>query len=308
MDHKSRQVVLGLRVHEVVAEVDPVNCHPPTVEISPLPAPLPGPPAIQFDTSSSFLTDQAFETRDALLKWVREVAARFAVVIVNSDYGDGKRKQKLILGYERGGAYKRTSKKIKFEETGTRKCGCLFNDIHNHELDKELDRHLVQGRLKPEELKLVAELTRNLVPPRNILSTLKERTPNNVTNKKQIYNAHHRLRMKERGPRNEMQHFLHCLEQKKYVFKYRSNDDDSTTVKDIFFAHPTSVALFNTFSSVLLMNSTYKTNRYGMPLFEMVGATSTDMTFNVAFVFMSNEKEENFTWTLQQYRSLFSNT
>jgi hypothetical protein len=74
--------------------------------------------------------------------------------------------------------------------------------------------HLVAGRLKPEEMKLVAELARNLVLPRNIMSTSKERAPDNVTNKKQIYNARHRLKMKERGPRNEMQHFLHCLEQK----------------------------------------------------------------------------------------------
>jgi hypothetical protein len=129
MDHESRQVVLGLRVHEVVAEVDLVNCHPPTVEIShPPPAPPPAPPAIQFDTSSSFLTNQAFKTRDDLLKWARDIAAtfRFAVVIVNSDYGDGKRKHELVLGCERGGAYKQTSKKIKFEDTGTRKCGCPF--------------------------------------------------------------------------------------------------------------------------------------------------------------------------------------
>jgi hypothetical protein len=138
MDHKSRQVVLGFCVHEVMADVDPVNFHPPgqappALPAPPLPAAPPapptiGPPAIQFDTSSSFLTDQAFETRDALLKWVREVVAglKFAIVIVNSDYGDGKRKQKLVLGCERGGAYKRTSKKIKFEETRTRKCGCPF--------------------------------------------------------------------------------------------------------------------------------------------------------------------------------------
>ncbi|KAK2422299.1 protein FAR1-RELATED SEQUENCE [Trifolium repens] len=177
MDHKSRQVVLGLRVHEVVADVDPVNFHPPDQAPPALPAPPPappaiGPPAIHFDSSSSFLTDQAFETRDALLKWVREqaVGLRFAIVIVNSDYGDGKRNQKLVLGCERGGAYKRTSKKIKFEEMETRKCGCPFrlhgyfynttkdwhfsvvNGIHNHEFDKELDGHLVQGQLKPEEM------------------------------------------------------------------------------------------------------------------------------------------------------------
>ncbi|KAK2369948.1 protein FAR1-RELATED SEQUENCE [Trifolium repens] len=336
VDHKSKQLVLGLGVYEVVADVNPINFHQPeeaplALPAPPLPAPPPappaiGPPAIHFDSSSSFLTDQAFETRDALLKWVRDVAAglKFAVVIVNSDYGDGNRKQKLVLGCERGGTYKRASKKIKFEETGTRKCGCPFklrgyfhnttkdwhlsvvNGVHNHEFDKELDGHLVQGRLKPEEMELVAEMTRNLVPPRNIMSTMKDRDPSNVTHKKMIYNARHRMRQKERGPRNEIQHFFHCLEQKQYVFKFRPDDldDKSIVVKDIFFAHPTSVALFNTFPSVLLMDSTYKTNRYGRPLFEMVGSTSTGLTFNVAFAFLTNEKEENFTWALQHCRSL----
>ena len=110
VDHKSRQVVLGIGVYEVVGDVKPVNFHQPqeaplALPAPPVPAPPPappeiGPPAIHFDSSSSFLTDQAFETRDALLKWVREqaVGLRFANVIVNSDYGNGKRKQKLVLG------------------------------------------------------------------------------------------------------------------------------------------------------------------------------------------------------------------
>jgi hypothetical protein len=94
MDHESRQVVFGLRVQEVVPEADPVNCHPPAIEISH------PPPTIEFDTSSSFLTDKAF-------KWVRDVAGKlqFATVIVNSDYDNGKRKQKLVLGCKRGGVY-----------------------------------------------------------------------------------------------------------------------------------------------------------------------------------------------------------
>ncbi|MCI70597.1 hypothetical protein A2U01_0091860, partial [Trifolium medium] len=33
---------------------------------------------------------------------------RFAIVIVNSDNGFGRRKQKLVLRYERRGVYKRT--------------------------------------------------------------------------------------------------------------------------------------------------------------------------------------------------------
>jgi hypothetical protein len=69
MDQKSRQVVLGLRVYEVVVDVNSVNFHQPEEAPPALPAPPAiGPPTIHFDSSSSFLTDQAFETRDALLK------------------------------------------------------------------------------------------------------------------------------------------------------------------------------------------------------------------------------------------------
>jgi hypothetical protein len=39
-----------------------------------------------------------------------------------------------------------------------------------------------------------------------------------------------------------------------------------------------------------------------MPLFEMVGVTSTDKTFNIAF--LSNEKDDNFTWALQECQKL----
>jgi hypothetical protein len=42
------------------------------------------------------------------------------------------------------------------------------------------------------------------------------------------------------------------------------------------------------------MDSTYKTDKYGMPLFEIVGETSTEETYSVGFAFMSNEKENNF--------------
>jgi len=36
-----------------------------------------------------------------------------------------------------------------------------------------------------------------------------------------------------------------------------------------------------------------------MPLFEIVGVTSTYLTHSVGFVFMTSEKEDNFTWALQ---------
>jgi len=51
------------------------------------------------------------------------------------------------------------------------------------------------------------------------------------------------------------------LEQHQYVYFTRANSKE-TTLEDLFFAHPDSIDMFNTFPTVLVMDSTYKTNTY----------------------------------------------
>jgi hypothetical protein len=68
-----------------------------------------------------------------------------------------------------------------------------------------------------------------------------------------------------------------------------------TTLEDIFFAHPESINFLDISPTVLAMDSTYKTNMYKMPLFEIVGVTSTNMEYSVDFSFLSFKKECNFT-------------
>jgi len=43
-----------------------------------------------------------------------------------------------------------------------------------------------------------------------------------------------------------------------------------------------------------------------LPLFEIVGVTSTKMTYFVGFVFLSFEQEDNFTWTLEMLVGLLT--
>ncbi|CAJ2673168.1 unnamed protein product [Trifolium pratense] len=50
------------------------------------------------------------------------------------------------------------------------------------------------GHLKSKENEFLEKMTRNLVAPRNIISTLKDRDPGNKTSAKQICNACHRTR------------------------------------------------------------------------------------------------------------------
>ncbi|KAL7221792.1 hypothetical protein ACSBR1_023688 [Camellia fascicularis] len=89
----------------------------------------------------------------------------------------------------------------------------------------------------------------------------------------------------------------------KYIEWHRSCAD-TETMTNLFFAHPTSLNLLRTFPKVLLMDCTHKTNRYRLPLLEIVGVTSTCMTFSVAFAYLHYEKEDNYTWALGMLRSV----
>jgi len=176
--------------------------------------------------------------------------------------------------------------------------------LHNYALSHTLVGHPYAGRLNKDEHELVVNMTKSQVKPANILLTLKEKNAHNVTTIKQLYNARYTYKRPVRGLRTEMQQLMTLLERDQYIHWSRCHMS-SEVVSDVFWTHPDSVKLLNAFHIVLLMDNTYKTNKYRLPLLEIVGVTSTGLTFSVAFVLLSNEHENNFVWTLQKLKGLF---
>jgi len=64
---------------------------------------------------------------------------------------------------------------------------------------------------------------------------------------------------------------------------------DENVVCDIFWTHSDAVKLSNACHLVFLMDNTYKTNIYKLPLLDIVGVTSAGMTFSVAFAYLEGE-------------------
>jgi len=124
---------------------------------------------------------------------------------------------------------------------------------------------------------------------------------------KQVYNARTRWRKGQREDKTELQYLISKLEKHQYVYFTRANSEE-TTLEDLFFAHPDSIDMLNTFLTILVMDSTYKTNTHRMSLFEIVGVTvtSTKMTYSVVFVFLSFEQENNFIWALEMLVGLLT--
>jgi len=146
-------------------------------------------------------------------------------------------------------------------------------------------------------------MTKSRAKPKNILLTLKEKNEDNVTTIKQLYNIIYTYKRSVRGSRIKMQQLMMLLERDKYIH-WNMCHESSQAASDIFWTYPDSLKWLNAFSNVLLMDNTYKTNKYRLPLLEIVGVTSTGLTFLTAFVLMSSERENNFTWALRRLQGL----
>jgi len=265
------KVKIPFQAHIVHNQAKPI----PTGNFEEKPKPAPtGVRVIEVNTESFFKTIGRWRDREELPGWVRRQATR-AIFTISID------KSSTISPYmtmqcERSGEYKspKTRKKLKFEGTGTRKCNCPFRlkcffdkkkkqdwwiamlcGIHNHDLAPKLSGHLLAGRLKAKEKQRVIDMTKSLAKPRNILTDLKERNKESVTLIKQVCNARTRWRKGQREDKTEFQYLITKLEKHQCVYFTRVNSEE-TTLENLFFAHPDSIDMLNTFPTVLVMDST----------------------------------------------------
>ncbi|KAI5649388.1 hypothetical protein M9H77_35393 [Catharanthus roseus] len=116
------------------------------------------------------------------------------------------------------------------------------NGRHNHKITIYSHGHAQSARLTEEEqLQQTEQFRKSHVPPRNILRFFREQDEPDAG--------------KKYGSGSSS---LKC--RKGYTVFYR-NREDINILSDIVVAHPTSIAMIRTWSYVLIMDTTYKTNK-----------------------------------------------
>ncbi|KAL5176803.1 Protein FAR1-RELATED SEQUENCE 5 [Glycine soja] len=222
----------------------------------------------------------------------------------NTNTGSRGRTSFVLIGCERSGQYRSRKKDFVRRDTGVGNVGVPSSFVGNQWLEgKSLVGHPYVGRLTKDEKIIIADMTKSMVKSKNILLTLKEHNVNSCTTIKQIYNARSAYYSSIRGSDTEMQHLMKLLERDQCIHWYRLKDED--VVRDIFWCHPDAVKLCNTCNLVFLIDSTYKTNRYRLPLLDFVGVTPTGMTFDVGFAYLEGERANNVVWASEQFRGIF---
>ncbi|KAI3949982.1 hypothetical protein MKW92_017094 [Papaver armeniacum] len=228
----------------------------------------------------------------------------------------------------RGGVYKSHKSKKEVEksigkkrkkDTGTKKINCPFklsvlygddskrrvtvrNGRHSHDPPESLVGH-VTSSLSQEEYHRVVQLYGDGAKPATILTTMQREFPGIVCHIKTIYNAILKSKRISGDGRTSVQEFKHLCAENHYIFRSRTNINKEIT--DMFFAHPKFASLANTFHNFVILDNTYKTNLYDMPLLNVASHTSTKAPFTVALCFMQFEREDNFVCAFERLKEIY---
>jgi hypothetical protein len=77
-----------------------------------------------------------------------------------------------------------------------------------------------------------------------------------------------------------------------FVWEYKL--DTGSYIMHLFFAACCLLRMYLLYPEVLLLDYTYKTNQYGLPLLGTVGVAGVEQLFLVNYAFVSSESELDF--------------
>ena len=231
-----------------------------------------------------------YPTRDALIRAVQthSMSCGYAVTIKRSCNRDGI----VILGCDCGGEYcphYGVTDETRLRNTCTRLQGCPFtvcgkrkndiwfltiqNPLHNHKPIYVSSAYPIQCRIPPKVKTQVQHLTTTGVPPRQVALVVRQATSHPII-AQDVYNVQRQLWLESLAGKSPIESLVHTVTESNYFCNYRTDAD--RRLSHFFFAHPQSVELLNQYPIVLLLDCTYKTNHFKMPLLNIVGTTCTN--------------------------------
>ena len=92
------------------------------------------------------------------------------------------------------------------------------------------------------------------------------------------------------------------LEKLGWAYEFRQDSDARVT--ELICILDISRKFLVCFLEALIIDCTYKTNRYKLPLLDIVGQTNTNSTFHIGFGLLAAEDEFHYSWAIRSMRTL----
>ena len=262
------------------------------------------------NSSPNILFPSKKELIDEAEKWAAN--NQFFLFKASSD------KKRVVLKCVKGGVYSNTRNSDEFiRKSSTIKTNCPFlvkgreqsngewkliitNNTHNHLPFQNLSAHPQGRKLYEDQIQSVLKLNSALVKPNQIINLIGLQKCTN----RDIYNVIAADKRKKLDGKTPIQYLLEHLSSSD-IFS-RPMYDDTGHLKHLFFAFPESIKLTRRFGDVILADSTYKTNKFKLPLLHFVGITNIGTSFSCGYCFLNAENDDAYNWALESFKICFN--
>ncbi|MBW0585440.1 hypothetical protein O181_125155 [Austropuccinia psidii MF-1] len=162
------------------------------------------------------------------------------------------------------------------------------NTEHSHNATENIMEHPAFKKFNEQETSQIAQMSESLLLPGQIYAQFcSQRESERPVILQEIYNQVKKIKKDKLQGRSPIDSLIETLKEESFVCS--SARDSEGHITSLFFTYSLAIKLLHGFPHVILMNCTYETNKYRMPLFLIVGFSSTNKTFAGGFCFMKNE-------------------
>ena len=282
------------------------------------PLPIPNPP----------IPGLAVLSIEALQSQVNEFAKKngFGVVRRNGS-GSTVRKTRYVFECDRYGQ-PRLPRGAGLRKKHSRKCGCKWKVIgealeqngymwtlrefadpehsqHNHRRSLSLAAHPIHRRLT-DLVKATIEATSRRVGirARDVRGIVKDKHPDSVYTRKDIYNARAVLCREKLGGLSPTATLIKLFDERSIPYFVKWSETEPDRLVGLVWIFPYCLRMWKRFPEVLSFDNTYSTNRFKPPLFQVTGQTCLKPVYNAAFGLIDNERREGFQFLAEGIRQL----
>lgn len=171
--------------------------------------------------------------------------------------------------------------------------------VHNHEPSLHPSAHLVHRQ--HSRTSQLESLSNTGLAPKDIQTIIRQ--SGSLETRQDVYNRIAEVRRDSRQGESPIHALANQLEKEGFWSRVEYGPDRHVTA--VLFAHPDSLLYLRAYPEVLLLDCTYKTNKYRMPLLDMIGVDATGRSFCIAFAFLSGETEKDYIWALERLKILY---
>ncbi|ERF69733.1 hypothetical protein EPUS_09311 [Endocarpon pusillum Z07020] len=155
---------------------------------------------------------------------------------------------------------------------------------------------------RPELLSQIQNNKLARISARETLSSIRKQFPEAPLTLRDIENIYNKFKQTLNRGLPAIQAMISKLGDE-YQFQYVL--DDHERLERVLFFHNASLQLLRLFPKSYVLDATYKTNRFNLPLLDIVGFTATNRSFIIGQAFLTHEQEEDYIWVLQWIRDIY---